>query len=296
MSVYRENPAARRPRRDNTWSAIALRIVRILAIGIIVVALSLLFALPLIWMVSSSLKTDRQIFALPPVWIPNPIVWSNYPRALEFIDFGRYVRNTLTISGANIVGAVLSCTLAGYGFSRLRWPGRDQLFMVVIATMMLPGAVTMVPMFIIFRQLGWVGTYLPLTVPSFFGGAFFIFLLRQFFLTIPQELSDAARMDGANEFGIMTRVILPLARPALAMVVIFQFIWSWGDYLGPLIYINRQENYTVAIGLTLFNSQHSQEWALLMAASTVSLLPVLLLFFFTQRTFIEGISMTGLKG
>lgn len=262
----------------------------------VVCALALLFALPFLWLLSGSLKTDRQIFTLPPVWIPNPVTWSNYPESLSFIPYFQYLGNTLKICLGTVVGTLLSCTLAAYGFSRLRWPGRDVLFMVVISTMMLPYAVVMVPLFIVFKQLGWIGTYLPLIVPAFFGSAFFIFLLRQFFLTIPMELSDAARIDGANEVQILVRVILPLARPALAMVALFQFMDTWGDYLGPLIYINRQDKYTIALGLTLFLDQHAQEWALLMAASTVTLLPVIVIFFFAQRTFIEGISLTGIKG
>jgi multiple sugar transport system permease protein len=265
-------------------------------IYMVVGLLALLFALPFLWLVSGSLKTDRQIFALPPVWIPNPVTWENYPNSLQFIPYFQYLRNTLLICLGTVVGSLVSCTLAAYGFSRVRWPGRDVVFMVVISTLMLPYAVIMVPLFIVFKQLGWIGTYLPLIVPSYFGNAFFIFLLRQFFLTIPLELSDAARIDGAHEMQILTRIILPLARPALAMVALFQFMDAWGDYLGPLIYINKQDMYTIALGLTLFLDQHAQEWALLMAASTVTLLPIIVLFFFTQRTFIEGINLTGIKG
>jgi multiple sugar transport system permease protein len=271
-------------------------VLRWILIYIIVGVLALAFVLPFVWLVSGSLKTDRQLFSLPPVWIPNPVKWDNYPQALQFIPYLRYLRNTLTICVGTVVGSLLSCTLAAYGFSRIRWPGRDTVFIVVISTMMLPYAVVMVPLFITFRRLNWIGTYLPLIVPSFFGSAFFIFLLRQFFLTIPLELSDAARIDGANEAQILTRVILPLARPALSMVALFQFMNSWGDYMGPLIYVNQEDRYTIALGLTQFLDQHAQEWALLMAASTVTLLPIIVLFFFTQRTFIEGISMTGVKG
>jgi ABC-type glycerol-3-phosphate transport system permease component len=271
-------------------------IFRWVLIYLVVGLLALAFALPFIWLVSGSLKTDRQLFSLPPIWLPSPMQWGNYPAALRFIPYFLYVRNTLTICVGTVVGALLSCTLAAYGFSRIQWTGRDTIFMIVISTMMLPYSVVMVPLFIVFRRLDWIGTYLPLIVPSFFGSAFFIFMLRQFFMTIPLELSDAARIDGANEIQIMLRVILPLARPALAMVALFQFMGAWGDYLGPLIYINKESMYTVALGLTMFLDQHAQEWALLMAASTVTLAPIIALFFFTQRTFIEGISMTGLKG
>jgi multiple sugar transport system permease protein len=273
-----------------------LHVLRWVLVYLIVGVLALLFALPFIWLLSGSLKADRQLFLLPPVWLPNPIQWSNYPQALQFIPYGLYLRNTLTICVGTVVGALLSSTLAAYGFSRVRWPGRDTLFVIVISTMMLPGAVTMVPLFVVFRRLGWIGTYMPLIIPSYFGSAFFIFMLRQFFLTIPLELSDAARIDGASDLGIMLRIILPLARPALSMVALFQFMGAWGDYMGPLIYINKEDMFTIALGLTMFLDEHAQEWALLMAASTVTLVPIIVLFFFTQRTFIEGISMTGLKG
>ena len=285
-----------RPAQRDRYKRRITSIVRWTVIYIVVAALAMLFVLPFIWLVSGSLKTDRQMFTLPPIWIPNPLTWQNYPDSLVFIPYFRYVGNTLIICFGTVIGSLFSCTLAAYGFSRIRWPGRDVVFMIVIATMMLPYAVVMVPLFIVFRQLGWIGTYLPLIVPSFFGSAFFIFLLRQFFLSIPQELSDAARIDGANELQILIRVILPLARPALAMVALFQFMYTWSDYLGPLIYISKQDMYTIALGLTLFLDQHAQEWALLMAASTMALVPIIVLFFFTQRMFIEGISMTGIKG
>lgn len=282
---------------QNTRSAQrGLSILRTTLLYVLVGLLALLFALPFLWLVSGSLKTDRQIFTLPPIWIPNPVTWENYPNSLQFIPYFLYLRNTLVICIGTVVGSLLSCTLAAYGFARIRWPGRDVIFMVVISTLMLPYAVIMVPLFIVFKQLGWIGTYLPLILPAFFGSPFFIFLLRQFFLTIPLELSDAARIDGANEVQILLRIILPLSSPALAMVALFQFMNTWGDYLGPLIYLSRQDMYTVALGLTLFLDQHAQEWALLMAASTLTLLPVIVLFFFTQRTFIEGISLTGIKG
>lgn len=278
------------------WVRTSRAFLRRLVVYGLVCLLAFVFALPFLWMVSSSLKVNRQMFMLPPVWIPSPVRWANYPESLQFIPYFLYLRNTLFICIGAVMGSLISCSLAAYGFSRLRWPGRDLVFSVVLATMMIPFAVTMVPLFVVFKHLGWVGTYLPLVVPSFFGSAFFIFLLRQFFLSIPFELSDAARIDGAHELQILTRVILPLARPALAMVALFQFMGAWGDYLGPLIYLSNPETYTLALGLTLFMGQHQTEWGLLMAASTVTVLPIILLFFFAQRMFIEGITMTGLKG
>jgi multiple sugar transport system permease protein len=261
----------------------------------LLLASGITFLVPFLWLVSTSLKIDAQIFNFPPVWIPDPAVWSNYPRALTYIPFFSYLLNTLYISAFNVVGIVLSCPLVAYGLARIRWPGRDFLFVSVLATMMLPYQVTMIPLFIVFKWLGWVGSYTPLIVPAFFGAPFFIFLLRQFFMTIPFELSDAARIDGCSEFGIFRRIILPLAKPALATVALFTFVANWQDFLGPLIYLNDDTTFTLSLGLRQFLSEHSAEWALLMAASTVVIMPIIVLFFLTQRTFIQGISVTGLK-
>lgn len=254
------------------------------------------FLVPFAWLVSTSLKSDPQIFVFPPLWVPRPALWRNYIEALRYIHFVTYLRNTTYVCTLVVVGTALSSSLVAYSFSRLRWPGRDLLFLVALATMMVPFQVTLIPLVILFERLGWIGSFRPLWVPAFLGSAFFIFLLRQFFLTIPQELSDAARIDGASEFDIYWRVILPLAKPALATVVLFAFIGSWNDFLGPLIYLSDESNYTLALGLQQFQSQHGSEWAYLMAVSTVITLPVILLFFFTQRTFIRGIALTGLKG
>lgn len=253
------------------------------------------FLLPFLWLVSTSLKSDAQVFAFPPVWLPRPIQWANYPRALTYIPFFSYLLNTLVISGANVLGILLSCPLVAYGLARVRWAGRDLLFVIVLATMMLPYQVTMIPLFIVFKSLGWVGSYKPLIVPAFFGAPFFIFLLRQFFMTIPFELSDAARIDGCSELRIFWRIVLPLSKPALATVALFTFIANWQDFLGPLIYLNDEATFTLSLGLRKFLTEHSAEWALLMAASTAVVAPIIVLFFFTQKTFIQGINMTGLK-
>lgn len=262
---------------------------------ILLIIFSAVFALPLFWLISTSLKPNAEIFVFPPKWIPSSPFWGHYKTAVEFIPFFQYLYNTLIICAFSVVGAVLSSSLVAYGFSRIEWPERDRLFMVVIATMMIPFAVVMIPLFIVFKNLGWMDTFLPLTVPTFFGPAFFIFLLRQFFLTIPLELSDAARIDGASELFIYSRIILPLAKPALAVVALFQFINSWNDFLGPLIYLRSEERYTLALGLQQFRSALLTEWGGLMAASTLVTLPIVILFFFAQRTFIQGISLTGLK-
>lgn len=232
---------------------------------------------------------------MPPEWIPQPAQWSNYLRATTFIPFFRYFGNTLYIAVFNVVAVMISCSLAAYGFARIRWPGRDALFFVLIATLMIPSGVTLIPSFLIFRALGWVGSFNPLTWPALTGNAFYIFLLRQFFLTIPQELSAAAKIDGANEFQTFWQIILPLARPALAAVSLFTFLANWNDFIGPLIYLGNKDQYTLALGLYGFLGRVRTEWGMLMAASAIMIAPVMILFFFTQRTFIQGITTTGLK-
>ncbi len=222
--------------------------------------------------------------------------WHNYADALQAFPFMRYLCNTLILCVVTMIGTVLSAALPAYGFSRLRWKGRDTLFFILVATIMLPPQVTMLPVFLIFRALGWTGTMLPLTVPAFFGSAFYIFLLRQFFLTIPQELSDAARIDGCNEAGILWRILAPIAKPALTTVALLSFTAAWMDFTGPLIYLHDERTYTLAVGLLAFLGRHSGDWNLLMAAATVITIPMLVLFFFAQRTYIQGIALTGLKG
>lgn len=277
-----------RPGHANIW-----RTVRI----IVLVVVAFFMLMPFVWLVTSSLKTQVNIFQYPPQWIPDPVMWQNYPNALTAKPFGLYFRNTLTIAGLNVIAVVFAASFCAYGFARIRFPGRDFWFGVVLATLFLPYTILIVPSFIVFSRLGWVDTFLPLTVPMFFGGgAFNIFLLRQFFRTIPEELADAARIDGASEFGIYWRIMLPLSKPALITVGIFQFLFSWNDLLGPIIFLRSQENFTIAVGLAGFQSQLSNSWDLLMAASTAMTLPVVILFFLAQRYFIQGIVMTGIKG
>ncbi|MEZ4869799.1 MAG: carbohydrate ABC transporter permease [Caldilineaceae bacterium] len=262
----------------------------------LLILLGLLFITPFVWLVSTSLKPTRQIFVLPPQWIPDPYTWSNYPKALTYIPFFHYMGNTFYIACFNVIALTISSSFIAYGFARIRWPGRNVVFSIVIATLMIPYAVTLIPTFLIFRRLGWVGTYNPLTIPALFGDAFSIFLLRQFYMTIPQELSEAARMDGASEYAIYWRIILQLAKPALATVALFTFMYNWNDLLGPLIYLSDKNTYTLALGMNGFFSRAGTEWALLMAASTVMILPIIILFFFAQRTFIQGVTLTGIKG
>lgn len=268
------------------------------------IALSIPAILPMVWMIATSFKTDKQIFAteghesalyLLKHMIPHPFYWKNYPAAIRAIPLQVYLRNSLRLCFVNVVGAVLSSAVVAYGFARLEFKGKNVLFMIMISTMALPGQVTMIPVFVVFRWLGWYGSYLPLTVPAFFGNAFFIFLLTQFYKALPGDLSEAARIDGANEWTIFARVMLPLAKPALATCALFQFLATWNDFFGPLIYINDVRKYPLAYGLQQFLSNHGSEWARLMAASTLFVLPVIVLFFFAQRTFIEGIATTGGK-
>ena len=257
---------------------------------------ALLFLIPFLWMLSSSLKPNYQIFEVPPRWIPNPPRWENYVEALTILPFPLYIRNTAIITLLTIAGHLLSCTVIAYAFARLRAPGRDFLFVVMLATMMLPYPVTMVPLYVLFNRLGWINTFLPLVVPAYLGIPFYIFLMRQFFLTIPRDFEDAARIDGANTLQIIGRIMLPMAMPALATVIIFTFQATWNDFLAPLIYLQRPELYTVTLGLQFFRSTYTTNWAYLMAASLVTTLPVIVVFFAAQRYFIEGITLTGVKG
>lgn len=256
----------------------------------------IVFVAPFLWTVVTSLKVSAQIFTWPPIFIPQPIQWRNYYDAMTFVPFGRYFLNSLFLCLIVAIGTLLSNTLVAYGFSRIDWIGRDVVFILVLSTIMLPSQVTMIPVYIIFRNLGWIGGFLPLTVPAFVGSAYFTFLLRQFFRTIPFELSDAARIDGCSELGILRYVILPLSKPVLTTVALFTFIGTWNDFLGPLIYLHDQKLYTVALGLQQFQSRYVTPINQLMAASTMAIIPVLIVFLLAQRMFIEGITITGLSG
>jgi multiple sugar transport system permease protein len=260
------------------------------------IALGALYLLPLLWMIATSLKTGPQAIANPPTLIPSPIIWGNYPKALTQIDFPLALRNSLVYAVPAVVGTVFSCSLVAYGFARINWPGRDLLFIVLLATMMLPGQVTFIPLYVIYAKLGWIGTFLPLVVPTFLGNPFFIFLLRQFFRGIPEELSSAARIDGASELQILLRIILPLSGPALITVALFTFIDKWGDFFGPIVYLNNADLYPLSVAVQTFQSAHKTDWPLSMAASVVISAPLVVLYFLAQRKFIEGITLTGIKG
>lgn len=262
---------------------------------------AILFALPFAWTIGSSLKPITEIFAFPPTLLPNEPRWANYSDVFRIAPFGRFIYNTAFITVFAMIGQILSAAAVAYGFSRFRFPGRDALFFLVLSTMMLPWQVTIVPTFLLYRYLGWINTYLPLIIPSFFGGgAFYIFLLRQFFLTIPKDLDEAAKIDGASSVRVFWNILLPLAKPALATVAIFSFIEHWNEFIGPLIFLNSPEKFTVSIGLrhftaSAFESDEPRE-AILMAASLIVALPPLILFFAAQKYFVQGIVTTGLKG
>lgn len=267
-----------------------------LVIYLLLIGTSICFLIPFVWLILSALKSSDEIFVFPPVWLPKHWEWGNFFKALTALPFSRYAINSIIIAVVNVVGNVLSCALVAYGFARFRFPGRRLLFMLLLATMMIPGQVVLVPQFILFHDLGWINTLLPLTVPAFFGSAFYVFLLRQFFMTIPMELEEAAKIDGAGSLRIFFTVVLPLIKPALTAVAIFAFQGSWNDFLAPLIYLNDPSKFTLQLGLAQFQGTFHTEWNLIMAATVVVMLPMLIIFFTAQRYFIEGITMTGSKG
>lgn len=283
-------PARRRKHRR-------ARLVRA-ASYLVLLAGSALFLLPLFWQVTTSLKTPVDTLRWPPVWLPAPPQWGNYAEVFERFPFFVYAGNSLFISAMVILGTTLSSSLAAYGFARLRMPGRDAIFVLLLATLMLPGVVLVIPQFVMFQRLQWINTYNPLIIPAFFGSPFFIFLFRQFFLSIPRELEDAARMDGASYLRIWGQIMMPLAWPALIAVAIYSFVGTWNDFLGPLIYLSDQEKYTVAVALRYLSGgmRSRPEYHLLMAAATLSILPSIALFFLAQRWFIQGQVFTGVKG
>jgi len=262
---------------------------------IVLIIASFFFMIPFIWMVSTSLKPLTQVFTFPPEWIPKPVKWSNYIDAMNYIPFFTYLKNTIIITVFSTVGAVLSCPIVAYSFAKLKWPGRNILFVITIGVMMIPGQVTMIPLFLLFEKLGMVGTPYPLILPAFFGIPFYIFLLRQFFMGLPDSLREAAKIDGASEFRIYWQIMLPLAKPAVLAVGLFQFMASWTDFIGPLLYLTDSVQYTLSLGLQQFQSQKGSEWGLMMAVSTMMTIPVVILFFFLQKTFIKGITFSGIK-
>ncbi|MCS6827053.1 MAG: carbohydrate ABC transporter permease [Caldilinea sp.] len=257
-----------------------------------------LLILPFYWMISTALKTPAQVFALPPVWFPIPPQFGNFVEAVTLIPMHLYAFNTFFIVFMVMIGTLFSCSLSAYGFARFRAPGLDFIFLVLLATLMLPGAVTLVPTYLLFNALGWVNTFLPLIVPAYFGSAFFIFLMRQFYLTIPIDLEDAAKIDGANSFQIYWRIMFPLSKPVLATVAVFTFVWTYNDFFSPLIYLTDEAHRTIAVALSYFQGSPrvGPQMHILMAAAAISLAPPLIIFIAAQRYFVRGIVTTGIRG
>jgi len=272
------------------------RFVRQLAVYAALLGLSIVFMIPLFWMLSTALKSRFEVFAYPPEIVPDPIQWNNFREIFTRVPLARYIGNTLLLVVANIAGQLFAVPLVAYSFARLRFPGRETIFFIVIATMMVPSQVTLIPLYTLYRSLGMVDTYWPLILPAFFGNPFFIFLMRQYIKTIPRDLDDAARIDGAGTWGILYRIIMPLCVPPLTIVMVYQFLWTWNDFLEPLIYIGDTSMYTLQLGLSMFRGLYTVEWHLLMAAALVSVLPQLIVYFLVQRKLIGGIASVGLKG
>lgn len=254
------------------------------------------FLVPFIWMISTSLKPIEQVFTFPPEWIPQPFQWDNYSKAIEYIPFWKYLSNTSLITILSTFGVIISCPMVAYSFAKLKWKGKNAFFAVTLAVMMIPGQVTMIPLFLFFNKLGWVGSSLPLIIPHFFGVPFYIFLLRQFFMGLPDSLREAAKMDGASEMRIYWQIMLPLAKPAVLAVGLFQLMASWTDFLGPLLYLTNEDSFTLSLALQQFQNKQGSEWSLMMAVSTLMTLPIIILFFFLQKTFMKGITFSGIKG
>jgi ABC-type glycerol-3-phosphate transport system permease component len=269
-----------------------------MAVHTILILGAIIVMIPLAWMISTSLKSPEQINKWPPIWIPNPVVWENYIRALTIfpVPLWVFLRNSLLMSLGITVGTVFSNAIVAFAFARLRFPGSRVLFLIVLATMMLPGQVTMIPLFLLFSKIGWVNTYNPLVVPAFFGSAYFTFLLRQYYTTIPRELDDAARMDGCSTIGLFWRIILPMSKPALGITAIFAFSWSWNEFLGPLIYLSKLETFPLALALSYLRGTYRVMWSELMVVSFIAMLPPLILFFIAQRSYIQGVVVSGVKG
>jgi multiple sugar transport system permease protein len=263
---------------------------------LVLTVITLVFLVPLFWLLSSSLKENTELFSVPVKWLPSTPHFENYIRMFTYFPFALYLKNTLIIVFFNIIGSTASSAVVAYGFSRLNWKGRDKVFVIVLITMILPFQVTMVPLFMMFQKMGWIGTFLPLTVTCFFGNPFFIFLIRQFFLSLPGELNDAARIDGAGEFRIFAQITIPLSTPVLATAAIFSFLRTWNDFIGPLIFLANQKLYTLSIGAQMIRSRLQPNWEILMPLGVVMVLPVLILFFLMQKYFIQGIAMSGIKG
>lgn len=257
---------------------------------------TILIIVPFAWTLSTSLKSDKQVLEFPPSWIPSPPIWYNYVEIFEARPFLLWYRNSLFIAGTSLFGEVLGSAIVAYGFARLRFKGRDVLFFILLSTMMIPFHLLIVPRFVMFKVFGWLNTFRPMIVPAFFGGAFSIFLLRQYYMTIPLDLDDAAKIDGAGYLQIFWRIILPLAKPALGAAAIFKFMQSWRDFTGPLIYLSSEKNYTLPLGLYTYQADYFPEWNLFMAASVIAMILPIVIFLIAQKYFISGLALVGTGG
>jgi multiple sugar transport system permease protein len=276
-------------RRVLTWVVIGLTYF-LLALT----AISMIF--PFYWMLATSLKSEARVFAFPPEWIPSPPILDSYQYIFTELPFTTYIFNSLKVSLLSTFGVVLSSSLAAYAFARVRFRGREILFMITLAALMIPAQVTMIPLYVVMTRIGWVDTHWPLIAPAYFASAFGIFLMRQYFMTIPHELNDAAKIDGCSHFGVYWRIMLPLAKAVIATLALLSFMGSWNDLLGPVIYLYREDLFTLPLALTRFRGQYYTQWANMMAGATISLLPILVLFLFTQQYFVRGVVLSGLKG
>jgi multiple sugar transport system permease protein len=291
-----DRPAANPVMRTTTRSRQTRAGLRQIVLIALILPGAILFLTPWLWMILTAGKQTVEIWKIPPVWFPAEYRWQNFIEAWQKGAFNTYYLNTLFIAVLNVIAVVVSCSLAAYAFARIGFPGRNTLFLVVLSTMMLPAQVTLIPLFMIFSELGWVNTLRPLVVPLFFGDAFSIFLLRQFLLTIPRDYDEAALIDGCSRFGVFLRILLPQITAALIVVAIYQFTWSWNDFFGPLIYLNSPDLFTITLGLTRFMGRTQTDIQYLMAMTVVSTLVPIVIFFFSQRVFLQGIVITGVKG
>jgi ABC-type glycerol-3-phosphate transport system permease component len=263
---------------------------------IVLIALGVTFLMPLLWILTTSLKRSGEVFIVPIQWIPSDPQWKNYVEIFTLLPLARFILNTALVTALGTTGSVLSALVVGFSLARLRWPGRNVIFAVLLATMMLPAVVTLIPTFVLYKYLGWLDTLLPLFVPSWFGGAFYIFMMRQFMSSLPVELDEAARIDGASSFWILFRVVTPLCGPAITAIAIFSCLAHYNNFMGPLLYLSSNEKFTLPLGIYWYQGRFGRFWHLVMAASTVSVAPVIILFFVAQRYFIRGIALTGLAG
>jgi len=280
------------PFRSVKWRQKILRVI----LHIVLIVLGVSFLVPFVWLLSTSLKRGAEVFIVPVQWIPKDPQWHNFVEVFERLPFGLFIWNSFVITVLGTIGSVVSSLFVGFSLGRLRWPGRDTVFLLLLGTMMLPGIVLLVPTFVLFKTLGWLDTFYPLIVPSWFGGAFYIFMMRQFMMGLPYELDEAARIDGASSFRILWQLLVPISKPAVATVAIFSFLAHYNDFMGPLIYLQSNKKFTISLGLYWFSGRWGTFWYLVMAASTLTLAPVVMLFFAAQRYFVQGIQFTGLTG